>query len=93
MKLWKQIAIAAGTAAATTSAAYAARRATLHFLGRRQSKSPRLIPAVPSTSRMLRTSRARWHANRARIRQESRSMRPAFFMRGPRPDPSWIIRP
>ena len=46
MKLWKQIAIAAGTAAATTSAAYAARRATLHFLGRRQSKSPRLIPAV-----------------------------------------------
>jgi len=46
MKLWKKIAIAAGTAAITTGAAYAARRATLNFLGRRQSLGPRLIPAV-----------------------------------------------
>lgn len=48
MKLWKQIALAAGTAALTAGAAHAARRATLHFLGRSRPASPRLIPAVAS---------------------------------------------
>ena len=46
MKLWKQLAIAAGTAALTTAAGYAAKRTWLTFLGRGTHNGPRLIPAV-----------------------------------------------
>ena len=46
MKLWKQLAIAAGTAALTTAVGYAAKRAVLTYLGRGTHNGPRLIPAV-----------------------------------------------
>tara|TARA_R110000868_G_scaffold323786_1_gene584719 strand:+ start:5708 stop:5896 length:189 start_codon:yes stop_codon:yes gene_type:complete len=46
MKLWKPLAIAAGTAALTTAVGYAAKRAVLTYLGRGTHNGPRLIPAV-----------------------------------------------
>lgn len=46
MKLWKQAAIAAATAALTAGAGQVAKRAALNFLGRRSHNGPRLIPAV-----------------------------------------------
>jgi hypothetical protein len=46
MKLWKQAAIAAATAALTAGAGQVAKRAALNFMGRRNPTGPRLIPAV-----------------------------------------------